>query len=810
MKQLFLTIFALLIVNISYAQVKATSSEISTGTDDDKFATALALQGSKYLDQNGGKVSAVTAAGANTYIASITPAITAYSMGQVFYIKITTANTGASTLNLNGLGAKALVKDASTALVAGDLLANKVYAVYYDGVNFQVMNLSATVSTDYIINQSNSNVVQPTANFNISGKGTIGERLHLGASSSAAVRVYQTLPISGGTIAYGFFNSGVIGNNVTTAAYAFNSSLTLETPGQNLPALAHYAANQVALPTDAVVQTQYGFLAAASLVGAGVNKGFESRIPVVAGKENWNFYANGTAPNYLAGNLALGATAQLGGLTVWQKSIAEKGIVVRGAASGTANLLEVQNSAGTVVASTSPTAVINNVRVVNNTLSQRIWDPATTVTGSRSFYDITYYNNGTEAPVGELRVDLPIGTSTMWVARITMMEYDKTILANVKTTDLIITGYAVSNVNFSVLCNAPDRIAQVRIGRNAANTKTVLMITTNDGTLKYLKANLKEFTVYHTSHTAAAFEDPSQYNMSLATDDTDYVHTRTILNSGFVRDSYALNYNNLTNKPVLGNTVLKAGDAMTGKLTISSTENAKLILQQSAVNQQNIIDFRNESGTSMGYIGKPSAASNNMSVASRTGDVTFVAADVTRLTISPTLLTSTIPYSGTSGTFSGLVQASSVGIGTPNVHNYKLAVAGGIIAESVKVKPQGSWPDYVFEKNYPILPLNELEKFVLKNKHLPNVPNAAEVKKDGIDVGEMNAKLLQKIEELTLYIIEQQKSIVDQQLNIKDQQISIIAQQKEIKDLKGKVNEMTKLSEEVEKLSAEMNLLKNK
>jgi hypothetical protein len=142
MKRILLSLMAVLAMDTAYGQVKATSAELNAGIDDAKFATALALQGSKYLDQSGAKLYAVSAAGANTYTATIAPAITAYSAGQVFFIKITTANTGTSTLNLNGLGAKTLVKETSTALASGDLLANKIYAVAYDGTNFQVVDVA--------------------------------------------------------------------------------------------------------------------------------------------------------------------------------------------------------------------------------------------------------------------------------------------------------------------------------------------------------------------------------------------------------------------------------------------------------------------------------------------------------------------------------------------------------------------------------------------------------------------------------------------------------------------------------------------
>ena len=101
-----------------------------------------------------------------------------------------------------------------------------------------------------------------------------------------------------------------------------------------------------------------------------------------------------------------------------------------------------------------------------------------------------------------------------------------------------------------------------------------------------------------------------------------------------------------------------------------------------------------------------------------------------------------------------------VGIGTTDIPSaYKLAVADGIITEKVKVAIEGSsqWADYVFEKDYQLRSLQEVESFISENGHLPDVPSAEEVVNSGIDLGTMNATLLRKIEENTLYLIQLQK-----------------------------------------------------
>ena len=99
----------------------------------------------------------------------------------------------------------------------------------------------------------------------------------------------------------------------------------------------------------------------------------------------------------------------------------------------------------------------------------------------------------------------------------------------------------------------------------------------------------------------------------------------------------------------------------------------------------------------------------------------------------------------------------NVGIGTASPTN-KLEVNGTIRSKEVKVEAS-PWPDYVFEKDYELRSLEETEAYIQKNKHLPEIPSANEIEANGLALGEMNRLLLQKIEELTLHIIEQEKRI---------------------------------------------------
>lgn len=127
---------------------------------------------------------------------------------------------------------------------------------------------------------------------------------------------------------------------------------------------------------------------------------------------------------------------------------------------------------------------------------------------------------------------------------------------------------------------------------------------------------------------------------------------------------------------------------------------------------------------------------------------------------------------------SGAVEIGNVDA-TPT--GYKLFVEDGILAEKVRVALDGEddWADYVFEDDYELMPLEEVDGFIKKNNHLPNVPSAEDMVESGLDVLESDAILLSKIEEAYLYIIEQNKKIKQQNVEITQQnnRISILEKQ---------------------------------
>jgi hypothetical protein len=118
----------------------------------------------------------------------------------------------------------------------------------------------------------------------------------------------------------------------------------------------------------------------------------------------------------------------------------------------------------------------------------------------------------------------------------------------------------------------------------------------------------------------------------------------------------------------------------------------------------------------------------------------------------------------------------NVGIGTTTpIPGYKLTVNGGIYALDLRIRPNlNNTADFVFEDDYDLMALDQVKSEIKKNKHLPGIPSAKQMVEEGVSVAEMQAKLLQKIEELTLYMIEQNEKIE--------------AQSKEIQVLKTQIN----------------------
>ncbi len=114
-----------------------------------------------------------------------------------------------------------------------------------------------------------------------------------------------------------------------------------------------------------------------------------------------------------------------------------------------------------------------------------------------------------------------------------------------------------------------------------------------------------------------------------------------------------------------------------------------------------------------------------------------------------------------------------------------MAINGNAIATSMTVKLNANWPDYVFKPTYQLTPLSDVNTYINENHHLPEMPSAEQVSKNGLNLGEMNEKLLKKVEELTLYLIEKDNKD-------KEKDIKLQSQQEQINQLKQQLNVINK------------------
>lgn len=149
--------------------------------------------------------------------------------------------------------------------------------------------------------------------------------------------------------------------------------------------------------------------------------------------------------------------------------------------------------------------------------------------------------------------------------------------------------------------------------------------------------------------------------------------------------------------------------------------------------------------------------------------------------------------------------SGKVGIGNVDfATDYALAVNGTIVSKKIKVTPQQltTWPDYVFDSSYQLPKLDAVEAFIQKNKHLPDVPSATEVRASGIDLGDNQTILLKKIEELTLYIIQSEKRMNESEKQLRESQQQIKESERRLKESEAELKRMGRKLLELESASS--------
>ncbi len=212
--------------------------------------------------------------------------------------------TGTTFVKSGGTSSQFLMADGSVSIVGG---------------NGTVVGTGTTNTVSKWISltgQGNSNITDNGTIITLNSDGRINGNLGLQVTPTPIMRMVIGGVLSGGTITYGILNQPTVSSGVTNTAYYNRTFAQTEDAPFTLSNLIHNFASQGTFGTGSSVTTQYGFLAESSLSGATSNIGFRSNIISNTGNTNWNVYANGTAPNYFAGNVGIGITTPIGKLDI--------------------------------------------------------------------------------------------------------------------------------------------------------------------------------------------------------------------------------------------------------------------------------------------------------------------------------------------------------------------------------------------------------------------------------------------------------------------------------------------------------------
>lgn len=310
-----------------------------------------------------------TSAGTNTITLAASRTMTAYAQGDLYTFKAGGTNTGATTINVDSLGAKD-VQFNGAALVGGEIVSGLMYTVVYDGTQFQLLNASAIPAIDITtLEVTNINAKDGTTSLlltNTTGLLTSysGIKTTLSGSASATYAFYDNSFPTTQPVHYSFWS--------TPAVVAVT-----------LPSQIGFGARGTSTSVGGAVTTQYGFVAESTLTSATTNYGFYSDI-AASGTSRYNFYSNGTAPNYFGGNTIVSVTDNTNA-------------ALRVTQLGTGNSLEIEDSTNPdatpfVIDASGRTIVGYTAAVATKTIATAVTPPFQ-VLGNQGLYSWT--NNAT-------------------------------------------------------------------------------------------------------------------------------------------------------------------------------------------------------------------------------------------------------------------------------------------------------------------------------------------------------------------------------------------------------------------------------
>ena len=335
---------------------------------------------------------------------------------------------------------------------------------------------------------------------------------------------------------------------------------------------------------------------------------------------------------------------------------------------------------------------------------------------------------------------------------------------------------------------------------SAITDLTASAITSNSAILSWSASTdnvgVVDYEVFQDGTSIGLSGGATSFNVTNLTPATSYAFTAIALDAA-ENTSLISNTANLT---TTGETDSQAPTAITDLVAGSTTSSSTSLSWSASMDDVGVVDYEIfQDGNSIGLSGGATSFNVTNLTPETSYSFTAVAMDgsgnISTISNSVNITTLEAPTGGATAyttenanlptvdwQSNNFIASGNVGIGTQVNPAYRLAVAGNIVAEEVRVALQGNWPDFVFETSYELPSLAAVEQHIKTNKHLMNIPSAHQVQQQGIALGDMDAKLLRKIEELTLYAIAQEKQI--QQLKSQNEQLKELANKIEALELK--------------------------
>ena len=408
----------------------------------------------------------ISITGTDTVLGTMSPTLTAYAAGQLFYFIASGANTGAVTLNIDGLGAKAITRDGSTALAAGDINSGEIVVVIYDGTRFQMINaansfgnttingtLTVTGNTGLQANVSVTSALSVGGTFAVTGAATLGSTLAVTgksdlptvstASANAAVAVITDLSAAGASITSANVGTAVVTTGTVTNLTATSASVASVNAGVAL--LTTATVTNLTATGASIASANIGALSLGGISVASANFGVAVvtdlravGASVTSANLGTAVVTNGTVTNL---TVTSASVASVNAAVALLTTATVTTLTASGASIASANIGNLQFTAASIASINAGVAVINNLTATSASIASANVGTAVITTGT-----VTNLTS-TAASVASANV----GVALITTGTVTSLTATGASVASANVGTAVVTGLTVTNASVASL-----------------------------------------------------------------------------------------------------------------------------------------------------------------------------------------------------------------------------------------------------------------------------------------------------------------------------------------------------------------------